>query len=586
MAFENGLNPGIILQGTPTTHPVLPQTFSDQLQANAQLGQTTAQTGYLQANTGLVGAQTQNAELQNQVNSIQLQQRQAAMKIAQEMATQYKGGQPTSTGGNGNSQGAVSPGEGLQTSVPPGSMPVSTPGPSQSTATALLGGGQQGSNAAATAPAPAATPTPTTPADMATTTPPSNNNHATDANYNNLDYMNDYFNRLSGSGAYTPQEIFAMRKDFSNANSGMVKAAADADKSVAEANAAKEANTSAATKAAKDIQEYIGQAGLPIAKALQAGNTATVNALVPQFASHMGDLAVTGAASQLPPGQVLTPQQEQQIRTTSFNQWGNTNDPAVVQRLKAITAASTAGQELQKTNSTLALQSAETSLAGANTNLSNANTSNVKQKTGLEATAQLADTQADIAAKQNMLNKTNTAIQLAQQFSGGKVNATLNDFQNWLGNNPEYAEYKALLAPENLSAIKSSLAGSKLNQSEYQAIAPTQVNAAMPTSAVINLLKLNQAVQSQQLNASQLQAGNIAKVTSGSVPYLNTSGATNAATAPPPSQTSLSNPSGVKTISGPPPAITQAQVTDYARRNNMSELQVINQLKAKGVNVP
>jgi len=572
MAFENGLNAGIILQGTPTTHPVLPQNLSDQLQANQQLGLTNAQTGLVQANTGLVGAQQQGAELQNQINSIQLQQRQASMKIAQEMAQEY--GKPAAgsvSPGVGNPQGSsgsVSPGEGLQPSVPAGSMPPVTPGPSQSTTNAELGG-SQGSNI------------PNSSSGTSGTT--DSTGHASSANYNNQDFMGDYFNRLATSGAFTPQEIFAMRKDYSNANSGMVKAAADADKSVAEANAAKATNTAASSKAAAAIQEYIGQAGLPIAKALQANNMATVNALVPQFAAHMGDLAVAGASAQLPPGQVLSPQQEQQLRQQAFNQWGNTNDPSVQHRLLAITGASTAGQELAKTNSTLALQGAETGLAGANT-------SNVRQKTGLEAAGSVADIQADVAAKQNALNKTQTAMQLAQNYLGGHPNATLNDIQVWLGGNPQYAEYKALLAPSNLNSIKESLGSNKLNQNEYQQIAPTQINTAMPAAAVVNLLGFNQKVQAQQLQASQLQAQNIAKVTSGAVPGLDTSGAKSAGQPQSPAVTPVPNPVGVESIkpqnnvnkTGVP---TLSEIQDYANRHNVPWQAVVKQLRDKGVNV-
>lgn len=494
MAFENGLNSTLPIQGLSSTNPA-PMFTASIMDANANSVANTANT---QANT--------NQIIPAQANLLQQQAAKANADTnlvgwqAKNASLDYDQAQAMITAGKNTVNQVFGP-------------QAQTPTPSVASATPGVTTAQDANGNSVQQPAPVVTKPPTTKPialqvpqngvipPAATPTPDQvegaiSQHNTTPSGVPNIlsdDYLEAYKDNMLKAG---------VRLDtVNNTMAAMYKTRAELAKSTAETTASTENARVTAQKADANL----------------ANQVLSLNGADPSAAHNV-----------------------------AMQRWGiDTSTPGGIALLKSMATGSEqyksqteAGKAVQETATSKAEQ---TFTEGARTQQTQQETAANQQKQGLEASGAVADIQQEVAAKQNALNKTNTALDLANKFNvSGKPGATLGDLQNWFGANPQYAEYKAILSQDNLEAIRSSLAGSgRLSQQEFKQLSPTQVNPAMPVQAAIDMLKLNQNLQQQDLNASQTKAQNISKVTAPT--GINTSGAVSASKpqAEAPKQTTL-----------------------------------------------
>ena len=170
------------------------------------------------------------------------------------------------------------------------------------------------------------------------------------------------------------------------------------------------------------------------------------------------------------------------------------------------------------------------------------NIQTTRQNRGLEASGAIAEVTTDVAKEQTKLNMLNGAIQLASRFpSLGKPGATLGNWWNDIGQNPNWSKYKALLSVQSLEAIKNSIgSGNRLSTNEYNTLRGIQVNENMPMSAVVELLNYQHRVQEAQYKASLTKAKNVGQVVKQNNSEVNASPAIKAG--------SLSAPMGMNQV--------------------------------------
>lgn len=476
--FENGLEaigmPASDLSST--THPTLQQPMTEQLQDNAQLGQTTAQTGLINANTGLVGEQATGANIANQVSRMGLANAQALGQSYQHLAQQGQ-----ASGQQTPSTPSIMSGQGQNGQPVTSTNDQSTPGQTPVLPSGVQPGWKVDKNADWYVDENGA------PVSHMTGPAYSPSGRPNLYNEDNINKMYDSAIQLAGQNGGNPATLIAAKQEALKNAQAFDKTNADIQKAQSDAAETQQ-------KLKDLVTAHAGDAAYQI---LHSPNPhETIATLMAQQPRLIGSL-LQGAGAQSP---------DDLVDPTT-----NQITPKFAQLLTPLAAQS----NLAKTQSEIETQAANRRSLDAGVPLKKAEAEGRVFTNINDASKAVADATSDLIAKNQALTKTQEALKLAQEFYGSHPTATLNDLKTYFGMKPEWAEYKALIAPEGLATVKEAVGrDSRLNQTEVRAILPSQINPTTPARAAINLLSLQAKGQQLDYAAAQSSATNVKKAAS------------------------------------------------------------------------
>jgi hypothetical protein len=557
MAFENGLNAGIILQGADTTHPIQPQNFSDISQqaaqtnlANASAGQATAATGLTQAQTGLVGSQAQGQNLTNLQTSMGLVNAQAMGQAYRKLATGTSG--PTTPTGSPSGVSAPTPQPPVPNtagSAPPASDSGTTGGasgapsadgsqaptsPASDSGTTSGASGAPSSGSSNTAPLPPGQRVPNPDgmvADPMTSwwkdaktgvaiphstgpdyAPDGRVNMYSAANINKV--FDDAIQTAATNGGNVASLIAAKQTALTNAQEFDEKNGKIQQQTVDIANGKKdlEVKQNALNKSLND--ETASNAYKIVTSTDPITMGTTLMAQQPKFWASLGFTQGSDFAKTLPDG---------------------TPNPKFALLLQASKTAPQVTTLLGNTKTV-----AETGAANAAAGASNASAAQTRQTTALTGAKAVVEAAPEVGAIGTNLDKNVQAIGILKNLQqggqqGGKVFSVLGDLDNLTGNNPQYALLKDYVASGQVQQMLSNLGKSgQLSQSMIDTYSGQLLNKSMPLSTLQTLMEQTGKLLGTQYAAAKEYAGNVATSVG---PTISTGTARAAQTAPVPTAT-------------------------------------------------